>query len=53
MYRLQEHNIEPIEWFPNSPDLNPIENIWKLLKEELWKAHGNEYPSSGSGRHED
>jgi transposase len=41
---LQEHNIEPIEWPPNSPDLNPIENVWKLLKEELWKAHGKEYP---------
>ncbi|KAG5746687.1 hypothetical protein H9Q73_014428, partial [Fusarium xylarioides] len=26
--------IEVLDWAPYSPDLNPIENIWALLK--LW-----------------
>jgi transposase len=40
---LQDHGIEPIRWPASSPDLNPIEHVWKLLKEELWKAHGEQY----------
>jgi transposase len=29
-------------WPPNSPDLNPIENIWNLIKNEVRKKH---YPN--------
>lgn len=31
-------------WPPSSPDLNPIENLWALLKKELYKA-GKQYRS--------
>ena len=31
----QEHGVELVDWPPYSPDLNPIENLWKLLKERI------------------
>jgi transposase len=34
---LQEMNIEVMEWPPHSPDLNPIENLWALLKASIYK----------------
>jgi len=32
---FSENNIEVMFWPPNSPDLNPIENIWNLLKRNI------------------
>lgn len=34
---LQEMEIEVMIWPPHSPDLNPIENLWALLKAEIYK----------------
>lgn len=31
--------VELIDWPPYSPDLNPIENLWKVLKEEICKRY--------------
>lgn len=31
----REHGIEFIDWPPNSPDLNPIENVWGLMKRKI------------------
>jgi hypothetical protein len=28
-----------MDWPPYSPDLNPIENLWKRLKDEIIRAH--------------
>jgi transposase len=28
-----------MDWPPYSPDLNPIENLWKMLKAEIDRAH--------------
>ena len=33
---LKEMEIEAIEWPPQSPDLNPIENVWSILKQKLY-----------------
>ncbi|KJZ78761.1 hypothetical protein HIM_02152 [Hirsutella minnesotensis 3608] len=32
---LQLHGVEYIDWPPHSPDLNPIEHVWRLLKDKL------------------
>ena len=31
------HNIEKLVWPTNSPDLNPTENVWKMLKDCVQK----------------
>ena len=46
---LKNKNVNVLPWPGNSPDLNPVENLWSVLKrqltlmkytstEELWKA---------------
>jgi len=34
-----EQGIEVMDWPPYSPDLNPIENLWALLKQEMYILH--------------
>jgi len=32
---LAQQQIEPMIWPPYSPDLNPIENVWHIMKHRL------------------
>ena len=32
---LSKNNIKVIDWPPYSPDLNPIENLWSIMKDKL------------------
>ncbi len=36
---LREMGIRVIEWPPYSPDLNLIENLWALIKAELYRLY--------------
>ncbi|KAL4500780.1 hypothetical protein ABPG72_020014 [Tetrahymena utriculariae] len=33
---MEENEIEVLDWPALSPDLSPIENIWSIIKSELW-----------------
>lgn len=37
------YGIRPIYWPAHSPDLNPIEHVWKALKAKLRQLHPNHH----------
>ena len=39
-YVRDEQGVRNMEWPPYSPDINLIENFWKMLKEEVWRGPG-------------
>ena len=36
---LAENNIQILQWPPNSPDINPVENVWTILKDFVEKRN--------------
>jgi len=42
---LKTKNIRLFEWPGNSPDLNPIENFWTVLKNRVAEKHRTSLPS--------
>ena len=38
---FSKNKIELMCWPPNSPDINPIENIWNLIKNNVRSKHYN------------
>ncbi|MBW0589381.1 hypothetical protein O181_129096 [Austropuccinia psidii MF-1] len=33
------HEIQKLDWQSHSPDLNPIENVWKTMKSQISKIY--------------
>lgn len=36
---LAKNGVEVLDWPPYSPDLNPIENVWSLIKREIIQSN--------------
>ena len=45
---MSEHNFVKMEWPPNSPDMNPMENLWAHLKTELHRRYPDTKTLHGS-----
>lgn len=41
---LKDVGMAALEWLPNSPDANPIEHLWDMLKRNVWAP--NRAPNS-------
>ena len=37
---LAENTIETLDWPPQSPDMNPIQNLWAIIKQKRQKKYG-------------
>jgi len=46
----KQHAFTLFEFSTNSPDLNPIENLWSILKAKLYKQYPDTMYLQGSGK---
>jgi len=44
---FEKHGMEVMDWPPQSPDLSPIEHLWKYIKEHLRNDYRDHPTSAG------
>jgi len=47
---VEQHTFTIMEFSLNSPDLNPIENLWSIVKAELYRQYPDTMYLQGSGK---
>ncbi|RPA91796.1 hypothetical protein L873DRAFT_1712640 [Choiromyces venosus 120613-1] len=45
-YEREKEGIDKVDWPPNSPDLNPIEHLWNIMKSRIQTRRGVERVTS-------
>lgn len=48
---LRRWGVNCLPWPPQSPDLNPIENLWACLRQKLWERRAQIKNSNDTWRH--
>ncbi len=38
---FNDHGVTVLDWLANSPDLNPIENLWSIVKRKMRDTRPN------------
>lgn len=48
--RLKRFKQDQVEWLENNPDLNPVENLWEIVKNKVSEKKRTSITLQSAGR---